>query len=160
MARYETLANVLGNLASRAIAMVAKFRDGVVPDGRENGLDKEIDAAVSNMAGAMEAFRVHDALGAAMDLAREANAYIGDREPWAQAKDPEQSSALDETLATLMRVLVVLTALFQPAMPQKMAELAERLGLDGVPTIGDARVVLIVGRAVEKGDPLFPRKDL
>jgi methionyl-tRNA synthetase len=160
LARYDALANVLGNLASRSIAMVAKYRDGVVPDAPDGGLSDEINTAISAIEQAMGTFRVHDALGAAMDLAREANGYIGNREPWVQAKDPDSAADLDETLATLMRTLAVLTALFQPVMPQKMADLAERLSLDEVPTIEESTRVPMAGREVSKGDPLFPRKDL
>lgn len=159
MARYEALANVLGNLASRTIAMVVKYRDGVVPGGPDTGLDAQIDTAVSGMAEAMGAFRVHDALGAAMDLAREANAYIGEREPWVQSKDPAQAADLDETLATLIRCLVVLSALFQPVMPGKMEVLAGRLGVKSLPTIEESKSLPVAGLSVEKGDPLFPRKD-
>lgn len=160
MARYDTLANVLGNLASRTIAMVVKYRGAVVPDAPDSGLDTQIASAVSTMAEAMDAFRVHDALGAAMELARAANGYIGNREPWVQAKDPDGDADLDETLATLIRTLVVLCALFQPVMPGKMATLAGRLGLGGVPTISASRTIALAGGTVEKGDPLFPRKDL
>ncbi len=52
---------------------------------------------------------------------------------------------------------MALCALFQPVAPEKMADLAERLGLDGVPTLDDAVSVSVAGRPVRKGDPLFPR---
>ena len=95
-----------------------------------------------------------------MDLARVANGYVEDRAPWTQAKDPDQSEALDETLATLARVLVVLAALFKPVAPETMHDLAVRLGLDEVPTLDEAVAVPVSGRSVEKGQPLFPRVDL
>ena len=55
--------------------------------------------------------------------------------------------------------LVVLCALFQPVAPEKMSELATRLGLDGVPTLDQAMAMRPNGRSVTPGDPLFPRVD-
>jgi len=155
--RYEELANVLGNLASRTLGMTDKYRDGVIPDAPATGLDAAIDTAYADLASALAEYRLHEALGAAMDFARAANGYVEEREPWAQAKDPDRSAELDETLATLARALVVLSALFAPVCVQQMAELAERLGLDGVPTLDEARSIEVSGRTVEKGSPLFPR---
>ena len=76
-----------------------------------------------------------------------------------QAKDPAAAPELDETLASLCRVLVALCALFEPVAPQKMAELAARLGLGTVPTLDEALTVSLAGRTVSKGNPLFPRVD-
>jgi len=82
---------------------------------------------------------------------------VEERQPWAQAKDPDAAEALDETLSSLMRALVGLCALFQPVAPSRMAELAGRLGLSEVPTLDQARDIPLAGRTVTKGDPLFPR---
>src|SRR5690606_11741735 len=111
LARYDELANVLGNLASRVISMIVKYRNGVIPRGPDDGLDGQIREAIEAARASMRAYRVHDALGAAMDLARAANGYVEDRQPWTQAKD-EHPEALDTTLATLARALVCLCALF------------------------------------------------
>lgn len=159
MQRYDELSNVLGNLASRALSMIAKYRDGVVPDADASGLDAEIAAAVEKSAASIEGFRVHEALEAAMALAREANGYVETREPWAQAKDDARAGELDVTLATLARVLVMLSALFKPAIPGKMEELARRLGLEGVPTITEAQSLAVAGNSVDRGEPLFPRME-
>ncbi len=159
LTRYEELANVLGNLASRALSMTVRYRDGIIPDASDAGLDSVIADTLTRVEDAVTAFKIHEALGAAMDLARDANGYVEDREPWAQAKDPAQADALDETLATLARALTVLTALFQPVCPEKMADLAARLGLKGIPTLAESRDVALAGLTVSKGDPLFPRKD-
>jgi len=156
-ARYDELANVLGNLASRALSMTVKYRDGVVPEGPDTGLDEAVSRALTQVREGVAGYRLHDALGAAMDLAREANGYVETREPWAQSRDPEQAADLDETLATLARVLTVLAALFEPVCPSRMADLAHRLGLKGVPTLAEAEKVGLTGNRVEKGQPLFPR---
>ncbi len=157
LVRYEELANILGNLASRAIAMMGKYRAGVVPDGLGAGLDDAIAGAFAVARASMDRFKVHDAMSAAMELARTANGYVEERQPWTQAKDPAQTRQLDETLATLARVLVALAALFEPVAPARMTELANRLGLPRVPTLEGARTVPLSGLAVRKGDPLFPR---
>ncbi len=159
MTRYEELANVLGNLVSRVISMVGKYRDGVVPDARGTGLDEQIKATFATARHAMARYKVHEALAAAMDLARTANGYVEDRQPWSQAKDPAAASELDETLASLCRVLAALCALFEPVAPHKMAELSARLGLGAVPTLDEARAVSLAGQTVSKGSPLFPRVD-
>ncbi len=160
LARYEELANVLGNLASRATSMIVKYRDGVVPDAPGSGLDEEIRATLDAVAAHMDALRIHDALASAMDLARHANGYVDTREPWAQAKDPSRSGELDETLATLARALTVLTALFLPVTPEKMTDLAKMLGLDGVPPIEEAVSKNLTGLTVTKGTPLFPKPEM
>ena len=159
LARYEELANVLGNLASRATSMIVKYRDGVVPDVAGEGLDAEIRTTLDTVAGLMDELRIHDALASAMDLARSANGYVDSREPWAQAKDPERAEELDETLATLARALTVLTALFLPVTPERMTKLAKSLGLDGVPRLEEAASMKLAGRKVSKGIPLFPKPD-
>jgi methionyl-tRNA synthetase len=162
--RYEELANILGNLASRALGMTEKYRGGIVPSGSDRGLEASIAETLAAVAAAVAEYRLHDALGAAMELARRANGYVEEREPWAQAKaetrDGAPTAPLDETLASLARVLAVLAALFQPVCPGKMRELAARIGLPGVPTLRDAGAVPLAGNRVRKGDPLFPRVEL
>jgi len=157
LTRYDELGNVLGNLASRAISMIGKYRDGVVPDASGTGLDAQVAETFARAREAMEQYKVHEALAAAMDLARTANGYVEDRQPWSQAKDPSQAGDLDETLATLARTLLALCALFEPVAPGRMGDLAGRLGLDGVPTLEQARATDLRRRPVTKGDPLFPR---
>ncbi len=157
--RYGELSNVLGNLAQRALSMIVRYRDGVVPDGDPGGLDTVIDRTLAEVASALAVYRLHDALGAAMDLARTANGYVEEREPWAQSKDPARSSDLDDTLATLARVLGVLASLFHPVCPERADDLARRLGLGGVATLELARRDRPAGRSVQVGEPLFPRVD-
>ena len=162
--RYEELANVLGNLASRTLGMTEKYRDGRVPDSAGAGLDPQITEALAQVSSAVGDFRLHEALSGAMELARRANGYVEEREPWADAKteasDPARAAKLDETLATLARTLAVLGALLEPVCPSKMSELAARMGLDRVPTLREAATVRVGGARVEKGEPLFPRVEL
>ena len=92
-----------------------------------------------------------------MELARHANRYVEEREPWVQARDPERAPDLDETLASLARCLTVLAALLEPVMPAKMGVLAGTLGLARVPTLDRALDAPLAGRAVTRDKPLFPR---
>jgi methionyl-tRNA synthetase len=158
LTRYDELANVLGNLASRATSMIVKYRDGVVPDAPDDGLGERITETLETVREAMGRHRIHEALAAAMDLARDANGYVEERQPWTQAK-ADDGAPLDETLATLARTLTVLCALFQPVCPGKMEDLARRIGLDGAPRLDEAVTLSMAGRTVSKGDPLFPRVD-
>ncbi|NNL30757.1 MAG: methionine--tRNA ligase [Gemmatimonadetes bacterium] len=160
LTRYDELANVFGNLASRATSMIVKYREGAVPDVEGAGLATAIESTLDAVRDSLSRYRVHEALGAAMDLARTANGYVEDQAPWTVAKDPARSEELDETLATLARVLVVLTALFKPVTPEAAELLAQRLGLEEVPTIRGSLEISLAGRNVEKGQPLFPRIDL
>ena len=157
LTRYEELANVLGNLASRVISMVSRYRGGVVPNGPSDGLAEDGRSTLAAYREAMDRLLVHDALGTAMDFARTANGYVESREPWAQAKVEDDAEALDETLASLIQALVLLASLFVPVAPAKMSELGRRLGLSSIPSLDEALSFEVAGLNVETGDPLFPR---
>jgi len=159
LTRYGELSNVLGNLVHRVTSMILKFRDGSVPDGDAHRLGPPTDDALSLYRSNMESLRLHDALAAGMELARTANSFIEEQEPWALARDPSQATELDRTLHALVRCLTVIAAMLLPVMPERMKRLVQRLGLQDVPTLGDAREVPISGKRVEKGDALFPRVD-
>ena len=76
LTRYDELSNVLGNLASRAISMISKYREGVIPDAESDGLNVAIDQALADARASMDDLKVHEAFAAAMDLARAANVYV------------------------------------------------------------------------------------
>jgi len=160
LTRYDELANVLGNLANRALSMVVRYRGGIVPTAPGQGLSGPSELALEEFHRGMGELRLHDAFAAAMDLAREANSYIEGAEPWALARDPARSEELDEILVTLVRTLALLAALFLPVMPSKMSELAGMLGLEeGVPTLSGARGIHFGGMRVAPPSPLFPKQE-
>jgi methionyl-tRNA synthetase len=159
LARYDELANVLGNLASRTVSMIIRYREGVVPSAPSDGLTEKLEEAVQSYHRAMEALRPHEAFGIAMDLAREVNGFVESSAPWTLAKDPARAGDLDQVLATLVRALAVLDALFFPVMPSKMEALAKMLGLPGVPHIHEALGTLPARIRVEASVPLFPRPE-
>ena len=160
LARYGELTNILGNLAHRTLSMITRYRGGEVPEWPGQGLAGETARALEQAHRSMSEYRLHEAMAAAMDLARDANGYVEAREPWALAKDPTKADELDETLATLARTLGVLACMFEPVAPEKAAILATRLGLDEVPFFGELPALDLGGRAVETGEPLFPRVEL
>ena len=156
--RYASeLADNFGNLASRSISMVERYRDGIVPSGARTPLDEDVATALVRYRGAMDEQLLHQGLAAAIALSTAANQYIDARAPWSQAKDPSQSGELDTTLAALVRCVAALSTLLQPFMPDKMAAVAERLGLDGVLPLDAVATVDMTGRRVHRGDILFPK---
>ena len=159
-ARYTSdLADGLGNLASRTTAMLAKFRDGVVPTvaGPES-LDLAGDTAVADYAAAMEAIDIKGAIEAAWRLVSDANSYIVVTAPWTLAKQGDEEK-LDAALAALARCLVRLAVMTSPLMPGKAHELWVALGLPGTPEAAWQLAVapVVAGLMVRKPENLFPK---
>lgn len=153
------LANDLGNLANRSLSMIERYRDGVVPAGEPTSLDAKIPDTLVRYRAAMDGDLLHQGIAAAMELAGAANAFVEERAPWSQAKDPDHSDALDATLASLARGLAALVTMLAPFMPQKMRQLADALGLDDVPLLDHVADLDLAGNHVARGDVLFPRPE-
>jgi methionyl-tRNA synthetase len=153
------LANDLGNLASRSLSMIERYRDGVVPEGAATELDARIADTVVRYRAAMDANLLHQGIAATRELADAANGFVETRAPWAQAKDPARALELDATLAALARVLAALTTFLEPFMPERMRRLAGDLGLDDVPLLDQVADLDLTGRTVQRGEVLFPRLD-
>ncbi|MCU1424790.1 MAG: methionine--tRNA ligase, partial [Microbacteriaceae bacterium] len=126
-ARYQAeLANGFGNLASRVVAMVTRYFDGVVPpEGEPADADRAIHAVVSaasDLADAsIEKLAVHDALAAIWRIVDELNGYITDQEPWALSKDPANRERLGTVLYTAVDGLRALAVLLSPVLPEATA---------------------------------------
>jgi methionyl-tRNA synthetase len=139
--RYETeLANDLGNLASRTIAMVRRYRDGSVPQVETDPLMEGVD---DDVARAMDEWRISDGLDAIWQRVRRLNAYVEEQAPWKLAKEEGREQDLDRALATLVDGLRQLATLLAPFMPEAMGRLA----------------AAVEGDVVEAIEPLFPKRE-
>jgi methionyl-tRNA synthetase len=155
-ARYESeLANDYGNLASRTLAMIARYRDGVVPQAPTVDLFGPVHETVARM---LDRVELSAALGHIWELVRRLNRHVEDRAPWQLAKDPAQAGALDETLATLAEGLRVLTVLLHPYLPSTTAKLLAALGRPETDYAAARFADVGWGGEVTKLDPLFPKQ--
>jgi len=161
--RYTAdLADGIGNLASRVLAMLERYRKGVVPDAPETDLDRAGRDAAARYAKAMEGLLLHKGAAAAWDLVTEANVYVDRRAPWTQAKAKDEAG-LDETLGALARTLVRLAVLTSPFLPQAAVKLWAAMGLG--PTLPPERawnhvsVPGVSGRRTARIAPLFPKPE-
>ena len=157
-ARYEgELANDLGNLASRSIAMIDRYRDGAVPDAE---LDEEIAAEfaplVDQVCELMDRAEITQALETIWQRVRRLNRYVEEQAPWQLAKDESRAADLDRVLATLAEGLRRIGVLLAPWLPESSVKLLDALGAPDLALSG----IGPDGRRVERVtalEPLFPK---
>lgn len=130
--RYNSdLANAWGNLASRTISMIDRYRGGVIPAGRDATLEKaaEEDAAAYHRAmDGSQGYLLHEALRSVWQRVFRANEFVDRQAPWKLAKDSSNDAELDRTLGALARELAVQCVYLYPFMPAKCGELWQALG--------------------------------
>ncbi len=163
--RYNAdLANAFGNLASRAISMVEKYFDGVVPAGRPNEVDAADAADLERYHAVMDGrsgYLLHEALRQVWLTVARGNEYVDRQAPWKLAKDPASRGELENTMATLMRQIARQAVALSPFMPDKAEELWRQLGAPG--RVADQRFqglasIDATGWKVARGAPLFPKE--
>ena len=157
--RYTTeLANEYGNLASRTLAMVARYRDGVVPRPAERSpLAPEFDGLADRVSDRFDRVELTGALDEIWQCVRRLNQWAQEEEPWQLAKDPGAADRLDTVLYGLAEGLRVVSVLLVPFMPETTGRLLATLGRDDS-SIEAARFGAPGEFAsLEKADPLFPR---
>jgi methionyl-tRNA synthetase len=157
------LADAFGNLASRVLAMLERYRGGAVPaSGEATALDRAGEAAMARYAEAMDGLLLHRGAAAAWELVSEANAFVERQAPWALAK-AGQNDALDATLAALWRCLARLTVLAGPFLPTTTATLRDALGIGTDPASSGAWTMAITprpdGAHTHRIAPLFPKPE-
>jgi methionyl-tRNA synthetase len=164
------LANGLGNLASRILAMLASSFDGVVPDaggqqragGQEEDLPAVIEQAVRRYDDHMSDVALTQALADVWEVVGRANRYLVEKAPWTLTKDASRQEELAAILYASAETLRVLAVLIHPIMPAAAQRLWDQLGI-GAPLVeqrlpGAARWGgLEPGTKTSKGEALFPR---
>ena len=160
------LANTLGNLVNRTVAMNNKYFDGVIqaPTAAEE-TDEDLKATalgtLSNVAKLLDTYKVSDAISLVFDLAKRCNKYIDETMPWALAKDEEKKARLGTVLYNLLESIRFVAVLLKPFMPETSDKILEQIGTD-VNTLEslDSFGAIKAGDKVGVATPLFSRLDV
>ncbi len=164
--RYNSdLANNLGNLVNRTVAMTHKYFGGTIqapntPDELDNDLIKTCADTVKAVANSLDTFHIADAADEIFALFRRANKYIDETTPWVLAKSTETQARLGTVLYNLLETVRIGAILIEPFMPGTSKAILDELGtdvrsLESVDTFGGLKVGTTVGEA----KPLFARID-
>lgn len=166
--RYNgMLANILGNLVKRSIAMSNKYFGGIVRDsGAAEPVDEDLKETVLKNVRAivakMDELRVADALDLLFDIFRRSNKYIDETEPWLLAKEEGKSARLETVLYNLTEAIVIGASVLESFMPKTAEEILRQLNTEARPLEQMDRFGLYPSGTRVTGDPkaLFERKDL
>ncbi len=164
---YE-LANDLGNLLNRTVAMINKYFDGQVPAYVENVTDFDADLAkvvaenIEEFHKQMNAVDFPRALDAVWNIISRTNKYIDETAPWVLAKEEGDKEKLAAVMAHLAASLRVVAHLIQPFMMNTSNSIMEQLGLSGVFDLENLEFSGFPENVtvVSKGTPIFPRLDM
>ncbi|MBR5808623.1 MAG: methionine--tRNA ligase [Clostridia bacterium] len=166
IARYNSdLANTLGNLVNRTVAMINKYFDGVIGDASVTGeFDEDLKsvclAAIDNVVKKMETWHIADSLDEIWKIVDRANKYIDETTPWVLAKSDETKPRLNTVLYNLAETIRIIAALLQSFMPETAEKIAKQIGAselsyESTKTFG----ILKSGTKVEEPQVLFARID-
>lgn len=163
------LANDLGNLLNRTIAMINKYEGGLViaDNGETTEFDADLEqtaqAAITEFKDLMNQMHFSDALKAIWKLVSRANKYIDETQPWILAKDETKGAQLVDVMSHLAKSLRVIAGLLQPIMTKAPVEMMRQLGIEG----DNLQISALefndfptTAHVVAKGEPIFPRLDV
>lgn len=162
------LANGLGNLVSRTVAMAAKYFGGTLPEEREAGeFDDELIAEATALRGKVDAFidqtQINNALAEIFKVVSRANKYIDETTPWILGKDESKKARLATVLYNLLETIRIVSTLLSCFMPTTMPKVWEQIGAqesdisyENAGKFG----VMPANVTVHKGDIIFPRIDV
>lgn len=164
--RYNSdLANTIGNLVNRTIAMTNKYFDGVIqaPTAKEpvdDDLAQTCLDAVKKVDDLLATYHMADAVETVLGIAKRANKYIDETEPWVLAKDPEKKERLGTVLYNLLEAIRFLAILLSPFTPDTTEAIFAQTNMnakdyDSLESFGALEAGITVGKAV----PLFARID-
>ena len=168
VARYNAdLANDLGNLASRVLAMLDQYLGGRVPaspagTGPEGRLATAAERAVSAYDDRVLAMDLTGGLAAVWGFVGVVNRYLVEVAPWVLAKDQGRRAELEACLFASAEALRIIAVMISPVMPRAAAKLWEQLGMEA--PLGEQRLPdaaawggILAGTQVRRGEGLFPR---
>ncbi|MDI3534033.1 MAG: methionyl-tRNA synthetase [Thermosediminibacterales bacterium] len=160
------LANDLGNLVNRTLAMIERYFDGIIPEPGETGkFDEELKEMAlkvpHTVEGLMNNLQFSNALSEIWKLISRTNKYIDETTPWILAKDKEKRGRLATVLYNLAESIRIISVLISPFMPNTPPKIWYQMGLkdsnlqtwESIQTWGK----LSAGTKINKGDPIFPR---
>lgn len=162
--RYNAdLANAWGNLVSRSVAMIEKYRGGETPSGPLGDSDTADRTDIASYVASLDGTRgylPHEALRIVMRMVARSNEFVQASAPWTVAKDSAKSAQLNAILASLSRQIARQTVLLAPFIPEKAQAAWRQLGGPG--RVEDRRMASLdsidtAGWRVSRGDPLFPK---
>ncbi|MCR4997400.1 MAG: methionine--tRNA ligase [Butyrivibrio sp.] len=161
------LANTLGNLVNRTIAMSNKYLGGVLEDkGVKEVVDDDLKAVVTGcyekVEAKMDELRVADALTEIFTLFKRCNKYIDETEPWILGKDESKKDRLSTVLYNLVESISIGAALLDPFMPETAVKIREQINAAerDFDTLGKFGLYKSGTKVVENPEMLFARKDL
>ncbi|QLQ62411.1 methionine--tRNA ligase [Limosilactobacillus reuteri] len=163
------LANDLGNLLNRTVAMINKYQNGKLlgTNDATTDFDADLEQTASDVIAEykelMDKTRFAEALAAVWKLVSRANKYIDETEPWVLAKDASKKDVLSDVMTHLAKSLRIIAALIQPIMPHAPKQIVEQLGIEGTDlSLTDLQFNDFPAEAqvVAKGTPIFPRLDV
>jgi methionyl-tRNA synthetase len=159
-ARYEAeLANEYGNLASRTLAMIRRYRDGAVPRvDTDPALAAEFHDLPDQLARLLDHAEVTQALELIWQRVRRCNRYVEERAPWQLARDPGSADELDRVLASLAEAVRVLSVMLHAYMPSSTETLLDALR---APDPSWSRAAFAQRGALDSVaalEPLFPKR--